>query len=574
MGLVRAALAALVLLGPLLWMHRTCRLAAGWHPVVVLSGWAVTVLLAGIGGSLVAGVVIVVVAGLGLLAHELLRHRVEALRAVREPAYLVLGVTAVLLALVLQGSIVLHYDNFSHWALVVKVMLETGGLPTSAQPVVDFTTYPLGASSLAYLFNRLLGRSESASLLGHDLWLVSCALPLVTAAGRRWLPGVLVYGVGALALLTLVTSPRSLLVDTLIGGLGACVLILVLLERREIVRHPWPLAVLGSALIAVKSSGAFFVAVITLLAVVIVWRQRGRLGAALVAAWAATAAAPWFVWWLWGQHVARTFPESSEAKHSVSVERFDRILGEKSPEEVRSILESLALTTLQNWTTVLLVLAMVLAGSLAVRTGAAAIADNRRTLVVMTGTVVLWVLSLALMYLFSMPTGEALKLAGYRRYMGTMHLAVLLVTLMLVSSWAATAQRRDARQLVTAGLALTLPVSMALQGIRDLEPVEPRAQERPAIEQGLRQARAGADDQVCVLLEESDGGYRAWMVRYLLLSPTVRSHVLLPDDPEIPRASECDVFVIDDPRATTAMLVREAGFALEAGAELPVVVGR
>jgi hypothetical protein len=443
---------------------------------------------------------------------------------------------------------------------------------------VQFTTYPLGASSQAYLFNRLLGPSESASLLGHDLWLVSCAIPLVAATGRRWVPGVLLAVVGALALLTHVTRPISLLVDTLVAGLAACLLVLVLLQRRAVLRQPWPLAVLGAALITVKSSGSFFVAVVTVMALVVLWRQRARLGRALVAVWAATVVTPWVVWWLWGQHVARTFPDAGQAKHSVSVERFDRVLGEKTGEDVRAILGSLALTTLQNWTTVVLLLAVVLAGSLAVRAGAVTVADNRRTTLTMASVTGLWILSLALMYLFSMPTGEALNLAGYRRYIGTMHLVLVLVTLHLVSAWAGGVarprDRRDVPQLVVAALALALPVSIALPSAGELVAGRREGQERRQLERELGAVGAGEDDRLCLLRDEPDGGYRGWMVRYLTLSPDVRTSVLRPDADSISRAQDCDVLVLDDPRENTLALAREAGFDVGDEPDLPVAVRR
>ena len=40
-----------------------------------------------------------------------------------------------------------HYDNFSHWAVVVKYMLATNRIPDAASAIIDFKSYPLGSSS-------------------------------------------------------------------------------------------------------------------------------------------------------------------------------------------------------------------------------------------------------------------------------------------------------------------------------------------------------------------------------------------------------------------------------------------
>jgi predicted amidohydrolase len=34
-----------------------------------------------------------------------------------------------------------HYDNFSHWAVVVKSMLIENQIPTAASAIIDFKSY-------------------------------------------------------------------------------------------------------------------------------------------------------------------------------------------------------------------------------------------------------------------------------------------------------------------------------------------------------------------------------------------------------------------------------------------------
>lgn len=50
-----------------------------------------------------------------------------------------------------------HYDNFTHWAIIVKVLLTTNAFPTTANHLIEFSNYPIGTSSLIYYFARFWG---------------------------------------------------------------------------------------------------------------------------------------------------------------------------------------------------------------------------------------------------------------------------------------------------------------------------------------------------------------------------------------------------------------------------------
>lgn len=578
MGLLRAVATAALFVGPLSWLRRSSKLAPGWHPLLVLCAWALTVFIAGLSGHLVTGVVAIVATSVGILLRELILDRVNVVATLREPALLVFAVSVLLLTVLVHGQLFTHYDNFSHWALVVSVMLDDNDFPTPADDVVGFTTYPLGGAGLPYLANLLLGRAEWVSMLAHSTFIVSCALPLISATGRRWVAGLLLYGVAAVALLTHVTSPASLLVDALVAGLGGALLALVLLHRTQILLQPWPLAVVGATLVTIKSSGVFFVAIVLVLSVLLLRRSwagsdrrwlSGDAGAAL-AAWATTLAAPWVLWWLWGRHVQTTFPAADESKHSVSLSRFDAVLGAKTGADLRSILgDFLGKVLLDGWLWLLLA-ALLLAGALAVRSGSIEARGHRRVLFVMLTTALLWEVSLALMYLLSMPLGEALKLAGFRRYQGTIHLVLMVVLLALVATWWSSTPRLVPGQLAVAALVMVIPLTVTSpRGLVNL----PDQHQRVALQSALAGVVVTPQDPVCLLQEGTDGGYRTWMTRFILNHQDVRPIVVKPDATRLPkRLGACEVTILLDPRPHTLDLARQAGVRVGAQTELPMVI--
>lgn len=561
MELVRGALVALLVLGPLAWLHRRSDWPTGWHPLLVFASSALVVLLAGLAGQLRLGVALVALVAAVLLVSEVVRHRATVVATLRDPVTVTLAVSTLVLVAILHGRSFVHYDNFSHWAMVLAVMLDQDALPGPDDTVVAFTTYPLGGTSFLYLVARLVGRAEWVAMVAHSLLVLSCALPLITAAGRRRLVGVTVYLLGGLVVLTHITTPNSLLVDNLVAGLGAAVLIIVLLERDRLLAHPWPLGIIGAALVTVKSSGAFFVVVAMILAVLLLVQQRHRLSARAWARWAVALALPWAGWLLWRRHVATTYPAASESKHSVSLDRFSTVFGEKTPEDVRAILGDLAQAVLTDWRLGLLLLGVMTLAAQLTRQRVLSPKDQRRLVLSLLLTVLAWEASLALMYLLSMPLGEALNLAGLRRYQGTIHVVVALVLLALLARWAAEITVRGAGRLRAGQVVVPALGVLATLTLLDLGRPDPFDEvARHQLEQTLAQIEIAPGDQPCLLLDQADGGYRVWMSRYLTRHHTFRAVVLSPDATALPKdLGECSAILLLDPRPHTAVLLEQGG---------------
>lgn len=69
-----------------------------------------------------------------------------------------------------------HYDNFSHWAMIVKSMLITDQLPDAGTELVTFKNYPPGCAVFIYYVCRFLGNSQGVMLAAQNSILFSCFL--------------------------------------------------------------------------------------------------------------------------------------------------------------------------------------------------------------------------------------------------------------------------------------------------------------------------------------------------------------------------------------------------------------
>lgn len=328
---------------------------------------------------------------------------------------------AVLLAR-LWGCRFIHLDNYTHWALAVNHMLTKNRFPNFTDSYVRFQSYPLGAGALIYYFAKVSGvRAEWFQMLVH--WACAAAMFSGLFALAKNTPARVMCFVGSLLLLIVDNNFDQLLVDSTLGfvALGAtafCAHYQRDLKRKGFYVIPWL-----TFLITVKNSGALFALYVVFL--VFLWGG-WRKGLAALAAPLATLL-------LWNRHVAYVFESGMMAQHSMSIENFKRTLMNKRAGSVETIIKKMAqeVFSLSNmYLPVLLVsiaafiLAMVL------------LKKERPVRTLLAFGVVCYLLyqvGMTAMYVFTMSEKEAIRLASYPRYHGTILIYATGVLVMAVA---------------------------------------------------------------------------------------------------------------------------------------------
>lgn len=526
MQVAGALVLACALMGYVGWLTRVRRMHPAWAPGIVFAGVSTSLMVAGFVNLLEAGTLLVVLGGLFLAVFEVGRHRSTLWSTLRNPATVLLAVIAAALVVGLWGMAITHYDNFSHWALVVQVLLDKDGFPTEDDPLVLFTTYPLGASVVSYLAGRVVTPTDLPMLVVQNLWIAAGALPLVALAGRAWRWAVVATLASVVLLLTYITTPNSLLVDPLIASQVAWCGLFVYFHRDRLAQRLPELSLVLTSLVAVKTSGAFFALVLVAAALVVSWRQRPSGAKVWLLAPLAMVAA-------WQVHVSASFDDPGKAKHSVSVSRYTDIFGDKSAEQVRHISVALATFVATDWFLWLGMGLLVLAATALVRHGVV----SRRVAAFVVGSALvvtaLWTVSLLATYLLSMPIGEAMQLAGSERYMSTWHLVVVLLGVGLCLSLLAVRDRP--LRAVSAALGAALPAGMAASVMSTAVAPSvtgiPTQEYRAMIETGLSDLTLEPQDWLCVATAGEERGITRHLTRYVSVHAQVRASVIAVDDP-------------------------------------------
>lgn len=425
----------------------------------VFSALAVLMYFAGLAGVLPYAAYALFGGGIALLIALIINKKIRQ-------AYGTVSLTAINLAFVLVfGAIVaslintyfIHYDNFSHWGVVVKYMLVTDRIPDAASAIIDFKSYPLGSSSFLYYVGRIVGNGEGVMLVGQSMLLFAsfyAAFGVIRDQKRFLLAALLGFGFSIMTFFNISIRINNLLVDFLLPALTLGIIGVLLSERTK-----FSTACLASlpalALLAiVKNTGIFF-ALIGYIFLLYRARQFHREDPKYRSfAWVAIGAivlslVPLI---LWNVHTSLAFPANS-SKFSYDFQSLSTFSLDKTSEQIQSIVQLFlsTATSLKQLPT----LGFVLFNGTAILVYLVArYAFGKRwkllsVLLILDLTVVVYYGGILAMYILAMPIDEALRLAGFDRYASSMILFLMgAVTMRLVmdvenSFYRQQGERRD-----------------------------------------------------------------------------------------------------------------------------------
>lgn len=172
----------------------------------------------------------------------------------------------VVMVFLLKGRYYIHIDNFSHWGTVLKEMFYFAAFPDSESIVYMFSGYPLGTASFNYFVCKLIGYSESHSMMAQS-FIIAAIIPVAFCRCEKLLSiKTLVILLGeAVALTVMVYDDGSwhvtnLLVDFLVGAVFAAIIIIADYYRKDFKTATWLCMLMFLFFVMVKDSAKLFIA--------------------------------------------------------------------------------------------------------------------------------------------------------------------------------------------------------------------------------------------------------------------------------------------------------------------------
>lgn len=408
-------------LGYMLLVRKTLSFKWEFIPVFVFSSIACIVFLGGLAGQLYLVSLVVMLLGLlafaGFFIHWLRQGtKFRFSFSIFQIAFLV---GSIIFLMVLFGTSLTHYDNFSHWAVVLKVMLSTDAFPTPDSNLIDFKNYPLGVSSFLYYVCRFTGHAESMMLLAQALLIFSCfyaMFGIISEKKRFLLYAFLGLGLSTLSFFNLTIRITNLLVDFLLPIYALAIFAIVYQYRNDIKRACLLALPLAGLLTVMKSTGIIFAA-IGLIFLIYIWLTHPKKpvwkNALAVVGTLCGVLIPYFGW---SWRMAAVF-HGVENKFDVSSAGLQV---EKTPEQMQDI-ASLFLQSSTDLTTRpamgIVIFELVAIGA---SIFAAVVLKKKwnlwKALIALDIVLLLYYAGILGLYLFSMPLDEAIWLAGFERY--------------------------------------------------------------------------------------------------------------------------------------------------------------
>jgi len=314
-----------------------------------------------------------------------------------------------------------HYDNYSHWALIVKFLFTEGRLPGAADSLIHFSSYPMGSSLFLYYAAKVVGFQDGILLTAQFLLIFAGLYALFAAVRDESLSLVRAMMFATFALFNyfnIAIRMDNLLVDFILPILTLAGIAGVYRLRKEQWKRNLFAFLLLSVLLLVKNSAVFFAVIFigyylaASFGVNIPGKIKNGLGVLL------TLVLSFVPLTLWKAHVAKTFTEEVSKTVLSSFGQFQKAFEIPEAREVTRLfldqIRTFSNVSLQGF----LLINLLLIGTMLFVSR-----QNKRrgwcvfgNLAAIDSMIVLYYAGMYGMYLFSMPIDEALYLAGFERY--------------------------------------------------------------------------------------------------------------------------------------------------------------
>lgn len=127
------------------------------------------------------------------------------------PGIILYAVMLLFFLIHLKDQRFIHYDNFSHWGVIVKSLIMNKAVFNANESIITFNSYPPGSALFIFYFSNLVGVSESLALYSQIIVILSALLPLFSFSSFEILDKSLVINRKMKGIIFLLTTLISLM---------------------------------------------------------------------------------------------------------------------------------------------------------------------------------------------------------------------------------------------------------------------------------------------------------------------------------------------------------------------------
>ena len=538
--LLRLLLFLVSVYGYVLFIHRKYDVDEECLPAIVMSGIGCLIFLAGILNIMNLVFVLLFVAGCILALKEIRGF----LYIFREPVLqkcirLAMFVFVVYLFCYLRDVKYYHYDNFTHWGLIVKNIYINSSFPNFDDGIITFQSYPLGSSAIIWYICKIIGYSEGKTLFAQAFLILthSYSLFLLTKniidKHRKIIASLLVFVTNMIIVTygnNMANGIFNLMVDVLLAVVAISACVIVFYYRDKVYKAVLCTSPLLIFVVCVKNSGIVWVAAVFIEALILLHHKLNKRN--ILQVLGGILGLPLAFLLIWHGHVDMVFARGEVSAHAMSLENYSKVFGSKTSEDIERIIEAFVqkILSLNNRMWYLFI------GFILLRIIIYFITPKKnkqaKHLLGFLGYLVLiyviYQLGNLAMYLFSMPLSEALVMAGYERYVMTLELFVwglmISIIVMMLGKNLSKRPSGDLIILCVAACVLLVYESRDVVTLIKTPTVSGRETSRVHMDTIIDAYDLRPGKKVLLYIgnpNDRDVGYRSWMSKYMLYTTNI-----------------------------------------------------
>lgn len=439
------------------------------------------------------------------------------------------------------------YDNFSHWAIVIKNMMMTNRMPNFKDTMIQFQSYPLGSALFIYYISKILGDSDGMYLFAQMIMLISFLLPIFAWSKKDNL--LITISALLFSIYSLISNIPiyDLLVDTLMPLAGVSMFGFLYYYKKDPIKGIMVSSSLFIFLINVKNSGIFFVIVGLVYFCIHNYRKFAFEQHLLKSFFLYGILLPFGIQYLWKKHISLVFDAGNASKHAMTFENYKNIFANKSMNDILDIGRKIVSQTLswesfelQLMFTITILLSIVIIHKFIHKQN---ISDSLCFMIGCWSVFIIYICSIFAMYVFSMPLGEAVGLAGYSRYLETIIIYLLGITMIhILYDWESTGNNIWAAIILSISV---LPVWGCRENINTLFIKQNyEATQRYRFQSLKKQYQVENGGNYFIYIPQDDHGYLYYLARYELWTNNITFTTLSNFHDHEERLKDADYLII------------------------------
>ena len=356
----------------------------------------------------------------------------------RKPANIIIIIVFAYISIMGATMHVTHYDNFSHWGLIIKNMFMNNSLPNFDDLTIMFKGYQPGSASYIYYFGLLCGKTEGTMIIGNNYMVFSFVTILYSVLkNQKKLITQFIPALFYVFLMVISNNFNELLVDGLLAVLSLATFIIMYEYRKDLKKaalYSLPLLVFQYL---VKNTGVVLIGFNCLYFVYLILKNKEiKKGLKYIFVIGMTL---FMFLSIWQSHVTYAYGAAAlNSKHSLSTENILTQVRDKGWGKIlgwtKSYIKHFVDIKNNQAMTMIIVINVIVILAIIYEKNKNDKKHLIHILLALDGLYVGYYCVLGLMYILSMPWGEAVVFASYERYMSTILIiivGILIYTLFL-----------------------------------------------------------------------------------------------------------------------------------------------